>query len=137
MDRSAVQRFLDDHGPHLKRFLGLHDWQITFRPAELDSGTAGECTPKQEYKIATIELNYPVFDDDDFLLDTLAHEMMHCCISPIHAGWYYCNEFTDNELGGRQLDRVFRVAIETAMLNLDWIWRTHLRDRYLEQYTGG
>lgn len=62
----------------------LNDWVIAYEfnrtPNEDEAHTMARCRPLFEYKRATIEIYVPILaeQDDETILETLVHEMVHC-----------------------------------------------------------
>ena len=136
MDRSRVESFVADHMGPMMTFLGLGDWSIATAMERLDGDNAAVCRRAGEYRLATITFDADKFNNFDWLLDAMFHELAHCLLWPLDM---YRNittaGFDEGSVAGKQDRQAFHHAVEMMVSNLDLVWDRHLRDAYLESRT--
>lgn len=86
--------------------LGLSDWTVTVT-YERDEDRMGSCSTMTSYQKATINIDPSHHDDEDEVLDTLRHELLHI----VH------DEFTI--LRTEENDRLHSHAAERTVLRME------------------
>ena len=139
MDRSAVETLSCTHVDPLRDFLGLTDWRITTDHCSIagDNTLMSVDVNRHSYQRALIAIDYRWIDTEEEYLDHLAHEMGHI----LHADFYGVEDTVKASIDPedastvRVIEHAMRHAAERFVLRFEWLWRNHLRERYLEQMT--
>ncbi len=87
MDQSAVKRLVERDLETLMRAFGVPHWSIRVCYGPIDGAddgcmAQGHCHRLIDYESATITLDPANLDDEDEVLKTLRHELMHVVLSP-------------------------------------------------------
>lgn len=132
MDHSIAREFVAEHIHRMREFLGLSDWRIWWTFGRLDDGTHAQITIYEDYQKATVTFDIEHPDDDRDLLDTIFHELAHILVSKFDVARDIIIEGDDYS---GPMRRAWTHAGEQTVCRMEWIWRNHLRDQYIEEYT--
>lgn len=136
MDHSVCQAFCDKHLTKLAEFLSIGHWRIKIKVGECENpNDTANCSRNSSYDIADITIDPRKFGDDDFLLDTLFHELAHIVLAPFDLHRTY--SFQGMERGSaedKREDFIWASSVEKGVINLERIWRRHLKSVYLSQF---
>lgn len=119
MDRSAVEAIAAKAlGPLMER-LAIGHWEITVSCDFHQDGTLGDCSRLWDYEKATIRLNPSALADEQAVLETLLHELMHVVLAPFD----HYSTAAEAVIGERHvcrplLDLAWNNSAEKAVLNL-------------------
>jgi len=105
-----------------KYLLGIEEWDIKFRYSKLEEDTMGVCMADPQYKKATIIVDIAEHKNNEELLDTIRHEMLHI----IHAEFELYREMIKDHVGANTLttmDTVFELGAETVVRRLEGLLR--------------
>lgn len=136
MEAQTLRLLCQDHLAPLIAFLGLERWEIRSEESRLDGDSIACVSYYGEYRNATICFDKDKIRDPDHFLDVLAHELIHCVLSPID--WYKNAVNAAVGIDSPQssiLNEVCRTAGEMMVSNLEILWNLHLRDLYLDRRT--
>jgi hypothetical protein len=128
MDRSTVERVSIKHLPALRCRLGLGQWQIGLGyDSTLGNGgegiTRGECSRLLDYQCAHITLNPDVFADQEEVLATLRHELLHLVLAPFDLYTSAVARIDLSDDASELLDRIRDHAIEQTVIALERMYR--------------
>lgn len=138
MDQSQLEALVLAHAEPLKQFLGLDDWKIYYEFKRIATGEWAVCdTSDLDYKMATITVDMDGATADQQVIDSMFHELAHV----LHADFTnyrltseaLCSPITDQVQ--RVERRAWKHAAEGFVLRMEWVWRNHLRDAYLDSFT--
>jgi hypothetical protein len=77
MDRSEVKRIVEEALEPMATALWVRDWLILPEYGAIEDGKCGFCKADPAYMKATIRLDPAQLDDEDDVLRTLRHEILH------------------------------------------------------------
>lgn len=138
MDRSRTMDFLIRHVKPLADFLCVGHYKLTVDCKPLPDGTRAEVELNPTYEFATILFDADKFKTDDELLDSLHHELCHVVLAPIEAYFKFAAPHFAEGTPLAASERSVRIhAEEQIVCNLERIWRSEMRDVYLDKFTSG
>lgn len=134
MDRSVCEALIDKHAQALLEFLGVSHWRVTIKAGVCqDPDTTADCTRNIPYDIARIVINPEMIHDEPFFIDTLFHEITHIVLSPFDVyRHHWTASLEPKSVEDKQEDFVWAYSVEQAVINLERLWRRHLKALYLK-----
>jgi hypothetical protein len=138
MDKRKFREVILYHGNPLAEFMGLTDWHINVQCESIASDHSMLCdTSALDYRMALITADPEKYDTEDEILRGIYHEYCHI----LHEGFsnYRLTSQALHEEITNQISRVeqraWTHAAEGFVMRMEWIWRNHLRDLYLDHIT--
>lgn len=136
MDHSVCQALCDKHIAKLAEFLSVGHWKIKVKIGDCDdvSDTA-TCQRNSNYDIAAITIDPRKIDTEDYLLDVLFHELAHVVLAPFDLYRTYSYQgMQSGSIEDKREDFIWANSVEKAVINLERLWRRHLKAAYLAQF---
>lgn len=122
MDRSRVKAIVDASIDPLLTRLGIGHWRIEvgydLREGSESFTLLGRCRRMPEYNIARIELDADALDDEQGVMRTLRHELMHIVLAPFDLYRAALQPLHD-ETAAAMAEVVWVHSVEKAVVNLE------------------
>lgn len=118
MDESRVKEIVDKNIGHLKRAVQLQQWECDVRREAIGNKVPAQCQPMPGYRQAIIKLDSAELDDEEDLMDSLRHELLHCMISSFETYRKGVGELIDGTTFNA-LDVMFKRACEETVGNIE------------------
>jgi len=134
MDRSECEALMRKHLTPMLEFLSVGHWRVTSEVGRIDEDdTTATCRRNAPYDIATIRMDPEKFQDESFFLDTLFHEIANIVLAPFDVyRQLHCATLEPKSIPDKQEDFVWAYSVEKAVINLERLWRRHLKALYLK-----
>ncbi len=133
MDRSECEALGRKHLGPLMNFLGVGEWLVTFKISRLEDDTDATCSRNLPYDLATVEFDPNQIKDVDHFLDVLAHELFHIVLAPFDLyRSHYCAALEPKSTEDKREDVLWANSVERTILNLERLWRRHMKALYLK-----
>jgi len=121
MDESQVKAIVNANVEEMRRALQLQDWEIKFEYHCLGHGsdvTEAVCTPDPRYNRAVIVIDPARAENEEEVLKSLRHELLHCLIAAIETYRKAVGQLLD-EKPFNAIDELFCDAVETTVRRLE------------------
>jgi len=80
MDKPEVIKIVKREVPRYQKLLNLPHWIFNFQYGWIDDAEDsfyGKCWPDPDYNTATIKINFELHENEEILVRTIRHEMLH------------------------------------------------------------
>lgn len=120
MDASAVHTIIQAHEERIVTALGLEAWRIQYTIEAIPDGPyAAMCERWPEYQRATITIDPARAADDEDVLDSLVHELLHIVLSPIDLYRAIVTPYVPEGAPDESAETAFTHAIESTLRGLE------------------
>jgi hypothetical protein len=119
MDESTVVAFVEKNAERMMREFGLPHWRIRWKASVLAPDVRGEVTIDASREQAYIEVDPAQTPDEDSLVKTIEHELIHCAVAPFDAFMEFAREWIPEGPARESARKVWVEAMERAVRNVE------------------
>src|SRR5690625_2021060 len=119
MEAMDVRAIVDQHAPRLKKASGIERWDVRITVERCPEQVKGQCEADPRYMIAEIQIDPEHAEDEDDVVKTLRHEMLHVLVSQFEVYRAAVHHLVDSEDALNAIDEVWTFATENVVHNIE------------------